>query len=142
MGVVIDTSVLIAAERGVFDLQSFFASLGDTPVAVSAITASELLHGVHRAKGATARAMRSQYVESLLANIPALSFGLTEARVHASIWATLAAKGHLIGAHDMLIAATALANNSKVATLNREKFRRVPKLEIAATEKFVRDGKR
>lgn len=50
MGVVIDTSVLIAAERGVFDLHGFLTSLDDTPVALSAVTASELLHGVHGAK--------------------------------------------------------------------------------------------
>lgn len=139
MGVVIDTSVLIAAERGVFDLPRFLTSLGDTPVALSAVTAAELLHGVHRAKSASARAQRSQYVESVLANIPVLPFGISEARIHASIWATLASKGQLIGAHDMLIAATALAMNSKVATLNRNEFRRVPKLNIASTKEFSRD---
>ncbi|MEP6834560.1 MAG: PIN domain-containing protein [Gemmatimonas sp.] len=132
--------MLIAAERGVFDLPGFLTSLGDTPVALSAVTASELLHGVHRAKSASARAQRSQYVESVLANIPVLPFGLREACIHAGIWSTLASKGQLIGAHDMLIAATALAINSKVATCNRDEFRCVPKLSIASTEKFLRDS--
>jgi len=139
MGVVIDTSVLIAAERGVFDLPGFLTSLGDTPIALSAVTASELLHGVHRARSASARAQRAQYVESILANIPVLPFGLKEARVHASLWANLAATGQLIGAHDMLIAATALAMNSKIATLNRDKFRRVTKLSMASIEKFLHE---
>lgn len=140
MGVIIDTSVLIAAERGVFDLSGFLTSLRDTPVALSAVTASELLHGVHRAKSASVRARRSQYVESILANIPALPFGVAEARIHAAIWATLASKGQLIGAHDMLIAATALAVHSNVATFNQEEFRRVPKLGIAQIEGFRRDS--
>ncbi len=125
-----------------FDLPGFLTSLGDSAVALSAVTASELLHGVHRAKGAAARAQRSQYVESILANIPALPFGLREACIHASIWATLASKGQFIGAHDLLIAATALAMHSKVATLNRGEFARVPKLGMASTEKFLRASPR
>lgn len=136
MGIVIDTSVLIAAERGVFDLPGFLTSLRDTPIALSAVTASELLHGVHRAKSAAARTQRSQYVESILANIPVLPFGLKEARVHAGLWAALASKGHLISAHDMLIAATALAMNSKVATFNKEEFRRVPRLSLVSIDRF------
>lgn len=47
MGAVIDSSVLIAAERGKLDLPRVLADHGDEPIAISAITASELLHGVH-----------------------------------------------------------------------------------------------
>lgn len=47
MGAVIDSSVLIAAERGKLDLLRVLADHGDEPIAISAITASELLHGVH-----------------------------------------------------------------------------------------------
>jgi len=140
MGVLIDTSLLIAAERGVFNLPGFLASLDDDTVAISAVTASELLHGVHRAKSASPRTARAQYVESILANIPTLPFGLREARVHAILWAALASKGQLIGAHDMLIAATALATDSSIATLNHLEFRRVPKLALAHTDKFLGDN--
>lgn len=62
--------------------------------------------------------------------------GVKEARVHAGLWAALASKGHLIGDHDMLIAATALAMNSKVATFNKEEFRRVPRLSLVSIDRF------
>ncbi len=138
MGVVIDTAVLIAAERGTFDFNAFLTSLGDEPVALAAITASELLHGVARARIAAIRTKRAAYVEGILANIPVLPFGLAEARLHATLWATLAEKGRVIGAHDMLIAATALAIGSSVATLNRDEFRRVPALKLESLSKFAR----
>ena len=45
----IDSSVLIAWERDQLDIETQLASHADDEVAISAITASELLHGVHRA---------------------------------------------------------------------------------------------
>ncbi len=48
MGLILDSSLLIADERGKFDLAGFLATL-DEPVSITAITASELLHGCHRA---------------------------------------------------------------------------------------------
>jgi tRNA(fMet)-specific endonuclease VapC len=46
----IDTSVFIAAERGQLDLDTIITAHQGEPVALAAITASELLHGVHRAR--------------------------------------------------------------------------------------------
>ena len=53
MGVVLDTSVLVAAERGAVRFEALLESLGEESVAVAAITASELLHGCHRASDAS-----------------------------------------------------------------------------------------
>lgn len=137
MGVILDTSVLIAAERGTFDMPSYLAGLGDEPVALAAISASELLHGVERARDPAIRQRRGEFVEGVLANVPVIPFGLTEARVHARVWASLAAAGTLIGAHDLQIAATALVTGSAVATLNRDEFRRVPALALALLDAFL-----
>ncbi len=85
MGTVIDSSVLIAAERGRLDWAEVLKSLPeDQPVAISAITASELLHGVHRAATAEQRAKREAFVERLLATLPVLGFDLLAAR-HARL---------------------------------------------------------
>lgn len=138
MSVILDTAVLIAAERGTFDMPGYLAALGDAPVALAAISASELLHGVERARGAGIRQRRSEFVEGVLANVPVIPFGLAEARAHARIWATLADAGALIGAHDLQIAATALVAGSEVATLNVTEFRRVPGLQLAELTAFVR----
>jgi len=141
VGVILDTAVLIAAERGRFDMPGFLAELsarpGSVPVAVAAISASELLHGVERASDPANRQRRSEFVEGVLANVPVIPFGLAEARTHARIWAVLASAGTPIGTHDLQIAATALLAGSAVATLNREEFSRVAGLELAPLERFV-----
>jgi tRNA(fMet)-specific endonuclease VapC len=138
VGVILDTAVLIAAERGRFDMAAYLADLGDQPVALAAISASELLHGVERSRDPAIRRARGEFVEGVLANVPVIPFGLAEARLHARVWAALAAAGTLIGAHDLQVAATALVAGSAVATLNRDEFGRVPALALAPVEPYVR----
>ena len=138
MSVLLDTAVLIAAERGTFDMLGYLAALGDAPVALAAISASEMLHGVERARDAVIRQRRSAFVEGVLANVPVIPFGLAEARAHARIWAELAGAGVLIGAHDLQIAATALVAASEVATLNVDEFGRVPGLQLAELTAYMR----
>jgi predicted nucleic acid-binding protein len=62
---------------------------------------------------------------------------LPEARRHAELWAELASRGAPIGAHDMLVAATALANAFELATLNRGEFERVPGLSLVRLDDFI-----
>jgi tRNA(fMet)-specific endonuclease VapC len=134
MGVMLDSSVLIAAERGKLQLPSLLDSLGAQPVGISAVTAAELLHGCYRGKDAGIRARRFAFVEALLELIPIRPFGLVEARRHAEVWAELAKRGMLIGAHDMQIGATALARGDALATLNTQDFARIPGLRLVALE--------
>ena len=99
MGLVLDTCILIHAERhGALDF-SPWASHGDA--FISAITVSELLVGVHRADSDARRARRSAFVEAILAQLPALDFTTETARVHAGLFATLSQQGQMIGAHDL-----------------------------------------
>lgn len=130
MAVLIDTDVLVDLEHGVAnpDLES---AIGEEDRAISVITVSELLHGVRRASGAQ-RARRSAFVEHLLAELHAIEITEPVARVHAEVWAQLASKGVPIGAHDLWIAATALAHGMGLATGNRGEFRRVPGLRVIA----------
>ena len=137
MGVIFDTSVLVAAERRTLRMEEMLGSLAEEPVAVAAITASELLHGCHRTAEPGARARRWAFVEGLLQAIPVLPFGIAEARRHAELWADLASKGQLIGPHDMLVGATALAQGYSLATLNRAEFIRIPGLRLVPTERFT-----
>jgi tRNA(fMet)-specific endonuclease VapC len=128
--VIIDTSLLIAAERGAVRLPQWLRSLGEEPVAIASITASELLHGCHRATNVGVRARRFAFVEALLDAIPVAPFRLQEARRHAELWAELIRRGRRIGPHDLLIAATALARGDALATLNQQEFRHVPGLRL------------
>ncbi len=129
MGKVIDASVLIAAERGQLDLRAALADHRDDLFAISAVTASELLHGVHRVAAAK-RPTTEAFVEGLLQYLPVLAFDLIAARVHARIWATLLSKGQAVGERDLLIAATALAHGHAVVTRDERSFPRIPGLEV------------
>jgi predicted nucleic acid-binding protein len=128
MGILIDSSVLIAWERDRVDLESQLAGCADEDFAISAITASELLHGVHRASNPAQRHRREPFVEGLLARLPVISFDAVAARVHARLSAELAANGTAVGPHDLIIAATALTKGYKVTTRDERSFPRIPGL--------------
>ena len=85
MGVIVDSSVLIAAERGRFDLQEFFAANQQEIFFLAAITASELLYGVEVANTSKRREVRRSFVEGVLAALPVIDFDATVARHHARI---------------------------------------------------------
>jgi len=132
MGVLIDASVLIDAERGRVDLAAHVARRPDDDAYLSVITASELLHGVHRAATAAQRARRSAFVEGLLQRFPVLDVDLATARAHARVWADLAAAGTRVSPHDLWLAAAAIAHGLTLATANLREFERVPGLDVAA----------
>lgn len=129
MGLILDSSLLIANEKEKFDLTAFLATR-DEPVAVAAITASELLHGCHRAATARQKEKRTQYVEWVLSEFEAVPFALEEARHHARIWSELARRGKMIGGNDLLIAATAISLGFTLATLNLDEFAQVSGLTL------------
>lgn len=130
MGTLIDSSILIAAERAKRGLDDLLHHHAEEEIAVASITASELLHGIHRAATAAQRARREGFVENILAVVPIIPFDVVAARVHARLWATLSAKGVLIGAHDLLIGATALAVGCAVASRDKRSFAKIPGLVV------------
>lgn len=130
MAVLIDTDVLIDLERGASSAH-FEQLVGDESAAISVITVSELVHGALRATGKQ-RSRRNAFVENIIGNFQSVPITEIVARVHADVWATMAAKGTVIGAHDLWIAATAVAHGFGVVTGNAEEYRRVPSLRVLA----------
>jgi len=126
----IDTSVFVAMERSGVSLVSTLEPYRVESIALAAVTASELLHGVHRADSAVRRGRREAFVEAILRAVPVLAFDLEVARVHARVWADLRTRHSAIGAHDAMIAATALTHEMKVLTGNVREFERVDGLEV------------
>lgn len=121
MRLVIDTDVWVLAERsgGELDLARWSHYGG---AYMSAVTASELLVGVERANTAKRKAQRAAFVEYLLVNIPVLEFSLSVGRTHARMLGALA-KGVTAGAHDALIAATAVHHGYALLTRNVADFK-------------------
>jgi len=128
MVVVLDSSILVAVERGELTLEAISQQFHGMDLAISALTAAELLHGVHRAVRKGQRDRRESFVESMLDLCPILPYDLGAARVHGRLWAHLAESGITIASHDLLIAATALSVDGAVLTRDRRSFPRIPGL--------------
>ena len=86
--------------------------------------------GVHRADSEERKQRRSLFVEVVIAGVAVLDFTIGAARVHAEIYAELAKKGQMIGAHDLIIAATARHHDLSILTENVDEFSRVPSLRV------------
>ena len=130
MAVLIDTSILIAYERGQLDVAAQVAGREAEEAFLSVISASELLHGVHRATDPAIRARRLAFVEATLARFPALEIDLEVARTHAALWSDPAQRGEMIGVHDSWLAATFIARALTLITGNMREFNRVPGLKV------------
>jgi tRNA(fMet)-specific endonuclease VapC len=142
MGTLLDTTVFIEFERALRGrpaetamaeaMSRLESELGPTEeVGIASITASELLHGVHRAT-AEHRGRREAFVEAVLGAFPPLAFDLLCARSHARLCAELAAAGRDVGAHDRLVAATAIAIGWRVGTANTRHFEPIRGIDVVA----------
>ena len=131
MGQLIDTSVFVGLERRATTFDSLAKAARDEPVGLAAITASELLAGVHLADPQERRLRREAFVTGILESTPIVPFDLRVARVHALLWAQLSGSGRPIGAHDLQIAATAVTLGWSVLTDNVREFGHVPGLQVS-----------
>jgi tRNA(fMet)-specific endonuclease VapC len=135
MGVIFDTSVLVALERGSQALEKLTAGRESEPFGISVVTVSELLHGVHRADSEKRRLTRGAFVEKIIQTFPLYPFDLNAARIYAKLWANLAKKGVAIGAHDLMIASTAISLGFSVVTADARDYGKVKEVSV---ERFVK----
>ena len=132
MAQVIDSSVFVALDRQGALLDGFETLMGGEPFAIASITASELLEGVYRTREASQRRRRLDFIEAVLGLVPTLPFDLQSVRTHARLVTDLSSRGQLIGANDLVIAATALTLGYSVLTHNLRHFEQVPGLVVNA----------
>jgi tRNA(fMet)-specific endonuclease VapC len=130
MGVILDTSVLIEAERQESEIQQFADSREEEVFGLSVISVAELLHGVHRAESRKRRLKRTAYVEKVIDLFPIFNFDVSIARIYAELWSDLSKRGIQIGAHDLIIGSTALSLGFSVATYNKRHYERLEGLRI------------
>lgn len=134
MGVILDTSVLIALEKNPGPIEKLIHKKGKETFGVSIITVSELLHGVHRADSDKRRLKRESYVEKVIELFPIYLFDLGAARIYARIWANLAKRGMSVGAHDLIIASTCISIGFSVMTTDMRDFSRIEGLSVERYE--------
>ena len=132
---ILDSSLLVAFERRRFDLERLLTD--QSPPAIAAVTAAELLIGVERADTPERRARRETFVENFLARLPIIPFDLPQARLYAVRFAELAQRGEVIGDRDLQIAVTALSLDYDLATLNVREFQRVGGLKLVDVSGYV-----
>jgi predicted nucleic acid-binding protein len=128
VGTLIDTSVLIPVERGELDLRD--VADADERLAIAAITASELLFGLHSTKDIVRRTRIERSVERMIGALDVIPFSLDVARLHAQLSADLEARGSRVGAHDLMIAATAIWLDYRIATRDIRSFPRIKGLAV------------
>lgn len=130
MGLILDSSLLIADEREDFDLPSWLRGRPPEPVAVSAITFSELWFGIEADENVARAKRRRRWLEKIFRRLEVVPLDARVARIHSRAWAQLSKSGEMIGPHDLIVAATALQRRWAVATFNAREFRHVPDLEV------------
>ncbi|MGH7551554.1 MAG: PIN domain-containing protein [Longimicrobiales bacterium] len=136
MGLLIDSTLLVRAERNRQSPGEFVAEIievwGDVELAVSTMSAGELLHGCRRADTPARRASRAEFVEALFSALPVVAITLPIMRIFAEIDARLRASGNRLPTSDLLIACTALSRRDDLVTGNLRHFDRVPGLTVHA----------
>ncbi len=134
MGIVLDSTVRIAAERAGANprkvIDAIIASQGDVEAILSAITITELAHGIVRANSAERRNMRQRFLDELLNEIPVEPVTIPVALRAGKIDGSLQAKGLRVALEDLLIGATALELGYSVLTHNVRHFQLIPDLEV------------
>jgi predicted nucleic acid-binding protein len=134
VGLILDSSVAIAAQRRGDTVQAFLQHVIDAAsnqeAALSTVGVVELVHGIYRADTVERRARREAFVEELLATIAIYPLTTEVARLAGKLDAEQQIRGVVIPFADLLIAATALSLGSSVLTINPRHFRHVPGLSV------------
>jgi predicted nucleic acid-binding protein len=134
MGLILDSSVVIAAERQretITQLLRRIVSIaGDQRVALSAVGLTELAHAIYRAPNPVQRQNHERYINDLLANMEVVPYAKATALLAAKIDGEQRAQGVTIPFADLLIGVTALEHGYAVATVNLRHFGLIPGLQI------------
>ena len=133
MGLVIDTSALVALERSGAAWGERLVAVADEPVVLPAIVLAELLVGVRMAGGSKRATARRGKIDALVQAIGVMEFGEATAERWAELFAYLSKKGEMIPSNDLAVAATAsqLEFGVLVGPSDEAHFRRVPDLRVA-----------
>jgi len=134
MGLILDSSVLVTAERQGKNprqvIEDIARRIGETEVAISVVTLIEIAHGVARADTPDRKQKREKFLQELLAALPTHSVTASIALRAGQIDGENLAQGIRIPLSDLLIGATALEVGYGVATANVRHFRLVPGLSV------------
>ncbi len=134
MGVLLDTTVIVRAERLRWSetvlLRTVVEAVGDEDLGISSIALSELLHGIYREPAGARRDARRALLRKITDDVPVVPFGEAAAELTGKIGAEQAAVGIVIPNNGLMIGATALSLGYAILTVNVRHFRMIPGLQV------------
>jgi tRNA(fMet)-specific endonuclease VapC len=134
MGLILDSSVLVAAERQGQNARQMLASVAQTvteaEIGISVVTLIELAHGAARANTPERKAKRQKFIEELQTAMPIHPVTAALALRTGKIDGENQARGVQVALPDLLIGVTALELGYSVGTANVRDFHRIPGLSV------------
>jgi predicted nucleic acid-binding protein len=134
MGLILDSSVIIASERRGETVEQLIGrillSTGDQDAALSAVGLTELVHGIYRAPTPEIRFRRETYLNEILADLTVYPYTRETALVAGKLDGEQQSRGIVIPFADLLIGATALGLSYSVLTVNVRHFELIPGLSV------------
>ena len=120
LGIVLDSSVLIAAERRKLKpeqaIETVQKVLGEIPIVLCSLTIAEIGHGIYRANTPETRGRRRRFLDELKATVPIHPVTDATAEIIARIGGEQAAKGANLPLGDLIIGACALELGYAIGT--------------------------
>lgn len=126
MEYLLDTNICIYFLKGQFGLIEKLKNIGFEKCAISEITLAELIYGAEKSQNVV---KNSLVVESFADKIIILPI-FDAIKIYGKEKARLKAKGIIISDLDLLIGATAIANDLILVTRNVQEFERMDKIKI------------
>ncbi len=134
MGLILDSSVIVAGERRGLAVEDILVAVravsGPTEIALSVVSVMELEHGIWRAKDPGRANRRRQFLEDLIGNVPVYPVTTEVARRAGRIDAEQQERGIRVAFQDLLIGVSALELGYAVGTSNLRHFRMIPNLAV------------
>jgi tRNA(fMet)-specific endonuclease VapC len=134
MGLILDSSVLIAAERQGKNarqaLTSIAQEIADTDVGISVVTLIELAHGAVRADTLERKSKREKFIEELLTVMPVYPVSVSIALRTGKLDGENQTRGLKVPLPDLLIGVTALELGYNVGTANLRHLKQIPGLTV------------
>ncbi len=134
MGLILDSTVVIAAERRGDTVEKMIeqvvSAAGDQEAALSSVGLTELVHGIYRAQTPAMRLRRRSFMDELLRDLTVYPYTKATALLAGKIDGEQQAQGVTIPFDDLLVGATALELGFPVLTANLRHFRLIPGLKI------------
>lgn len=134
VGLVLDSSTAIAAERRKLSVTEFIESIlrahGPIDLSLSPVTVAELVHGIFRARTPAVSQTRRQFIEELVNLVPVHPVTKQTGWLVGEIEGREAAKGNVLPFNDLMIAAAALEQGYAVLTSNLPHFQKIPGLTV------------